>query len=94
MQRTVSMFWAMYKWQIMLIYCMSYIGFGKNLLADFNKSVSRTTTTYKVQDCVKNDGIQAFSNPYFPIFGQNQRKYGLEKARIWIWAYFMQESSL
>ena len=38
MQRTVSMFWGMYKWQITLIYCMSYIGFGKKLLADITKA--------------------------------------------------------
>ena len=34
MHRTLSMFWAMYKWQLMLIYCIFYMGFEKNLLVD------------------------------------------------------------
>ena len=48
------------------------------------KDVSRTTTTYKVDHCVKNDEIRAFSNLYFPVFGLNWRfsfntgKYGYD----------------
>ena len=38
MHITVSMFWVIYKLQIMLIYYISYIGFGKNLLIDITKS--------------------------------------------------------
>ena len=48
MHRTVSMFWEMYKWQIMLIYSISYIGFGKKLIGSYIKGDSRTTTTYNV----------------------------------------------
>ena len=86
------MFWAMYKWQIMMIYCISYIGFWKKSTSLYYKSVSRTTATYKVEHCMKNDEIRAFSNPHFPVFGQNRRKYELEKTGIW--AYFTLWSSL
>ena len=40
----------------------------------YYEGVSRTTITYKVEHCVKNDEIRAFSNPYFPIIGQNRKK--------------------
>ena len=54
MPKTVSMIWAMYKWQIMLIYCMSYIGFGKNLLVDVTKAFIGPSP-HKFEHCVKND---------------------------------------
>ena len=62
MQKTVSMFWAMYKWKIMLTYCTSYNGFRKKSTGWYYKVVSRTTATYKVEQCVKYDEIWAFSN--------------------------------
>ena len=38
MHRTESMFLAMYKWEFVLIYCIPYIGFRKNLLVDITKA--------------------------------------------------------
>ena len=37
LKQTVSMFWAVCQRQNILIYCISYINFGKNLLVDITK---------------------------------------------------------
>ena len=78
MCRTMSMFWVIYKWQIVLI-CISYIGFGKST-GWYYKDTSRASTTSKFEYCKKKikikkkeDEIQAFPNPFFPLFGQNWR---------------------
>ena len=66
--------------------------FWKKSTGWYYKGVSRTTTRHKVEHCMKNDKIQAFSNPYFPVFGQNWRfcwfcpntgKYRYDFAHIW-----------
>ena len=51
MYRTVSMSWAMYKWLIMLIYYISYIDFGQDLLVTgwYYKGISRTATIYNMK---------------------------------------------
>ena len=45
----------------------------------YYKGVSKTTTTYKVEHYMKNDEIQVFSNPCFPIFGQNRKTGKIRK---------------
>ena len=51
----------------MLIYCMSYIGFGKDVLGDITKAFLGPPQ-HKFQYCMKNDdnGLSHFS-----VFGQN-----------------------
>ena len=51
MCRTMSMFWVIYKWQIVLI-CISYIGFGKST-GWYYKDTSRASTTSKFEYCKK-----------------------------------------
>ena len=57
----------------MLIYCLSYIGFGKNLLTDITKAFLGPSQHIKVEHCLKIDEIRAFSNSYFLVFGQNRK---------------------
>ena len=99
---------TMYKWQIMLLYCISYIGFGKNLLFVITKAFLgppqhiTSSTVWKMMkyglSLIRNflylDKIFPYSK-YGKIrirFCLYTGKYGLEKARIW--AYFTQWSSL
>ena len=84
MPRTVSIFWAMYKWQIMLISCIPNIRLRKNLLVDIKKAFVGPPQYIKKF----NDEIRTFSNPHFPVFGQNWRfclnrgKYGFDFVHI------------
>ena len=74
----------------------------------YYKGVCRTTTTYNVEHCVKNDEIRTFFNSYFSAsvqkrrFCQNTGKYGCNSPHIrentdyrkQILTYFTQWSSL
>ena len=56
-----------------MLICISYIGFGKST-GWYYKDTSRASTTSKFEYCKKKeDEIQAFPNPFFPLFGQNWR---------------------